>query len=58
MKRIAMLVLATGCAKNAERRLREEQERQAKLEKQRLARERKKLLAMLTPEQRKLLGVK
>ena len=44
-------------AKDAERRAREERERQEKLEKQRLARERKKLLAMLTPEQRKLLGV-
>lgn len=44
--------------KDAERRLREEQERQAKLEKQRLARERKKILAMLTPEQREILGVK
>lgn len=41
-------------AKDAERRARERQE---KLEKQRMARERKKLLAMLTPEQRKLLGV-
>ena len=35
----------------------EERERQEKLEKQRMARERKKLLAMLTPEQRELLGV-
>lgn len=43
--------------KDAERRAREERDRQEKLEKQRLARERKKLLAMLTPEQRKLLGV-
>lgn len=44
-------------AKDAERRAREERERQEKLEKQRKARERKKLLAMLTPEQRELLGV-
>ena len=44
-------------AKDAERRAREERERQEKLEKQRLARERKKLLAMLTPERRELLGV-